>query len=200
MPYWDSPYPLRQKSVFRPNVGKCGKNTEQNNSEYGDFLRSDLNSNKTKTIFTTTVKYQLNYSPLVWMFCPRRSNNFINKVQKRVLRTTYNNHLTNFKSLLSNHNEITIHQKNLQVLMTEIYKIINHIAPPKSSLFEIRENTHNTRFSQVLSNESRRTVNYGLETICYRTPFHLPPEYKLANYLNYFQKKKKKLKSRKLSM
>ena len=84
--------------------------------------------------------------------------------------------------------------------MTEIYKIINHIAPPKSSLFEIRENTHNTRFSQVLSNESRRTVNYGLETICYRTPFHLPPEYKLANYLNYFQKKKKKLKSRKLSM
>ena len=37
-----------------------------------------------------------------------------------------------------NHNEITIHQRNLQVLMTEIYKIINHTAPPiMSSLFEI---------------------------------------------------------------
>ena len=28
-------------SVFSPNVGKCGKNVDQNNSEYGLFLRSD---------------------------------------------------------------------------------------------------------------------------------------------------------------
>ena len=28
--------------VFNPNVGKCGKNADQNNSEYGHFLRSDL--------------------------------------------------------------------------------------------------------------------------------------------------------------
>ena len=27
-------------SVFRPNAGKCGKNADQNNSEYGHFLRS----------------------------------------------------------------------------------------------------------------------------------------------------------------
>ena len=82
--------------------------------------------------------------------------------------------------------------------MTEIYKIINHIAPPiMSSLFEIRENTHNTRYFQVLSNESRRTVNYGLETICYRAPFlwaNLPPEYKLANSLNIFKRKIKNWK------
>ena len=28
-------------SVFSPNAGKCGKNADQNNSEYGYFLRSD---------------------------------------------------------------------------------------------------------------------------------------------------------------
>ena len=99
------------------------------------------------------------------MFYPRRSSNLINKVQKRALRITYNDQLTDLKSLLSNHNEITIHQRNLQVLMTEIYKIINHIALPIISyLFEIRENTHNTRYFQVHSNESRRTINYGLES------------------------------------
>ena len=27
-------------SVFSPNAGKCGKNVDQNNSEYGHFLRS----------------------------------------------------------------------------------------------------------------------------------------------------------------
>ena len=82
--------------------------------------------------------------------------------------------------------------------MTEICKIINHIAPPiTSSLFEIRENIHNTKQFQVLSNESRRTVSYGLETICYRAPFlreNLPPEKKLANSLNIFKRKTKNWK------
>ena len=27
-------------SVFSPNAGKCGENADQNNSEYGHFLRS----------------------------------------------------------------------------------------------------------------------------------------------------------------
>ena len=79
--------------------------------------------------------------------------------------------------------------------MTEIYKIINHIAPPiMPSLFEIRENTHNRRYFQVLSNGSRRTINYGRETIRYRARFlwgNLPPEYKLANSLNILKRKTK---------
>ena len=39
-----------------------------------------LNMNKRKTIYTTMFKSQFNYCPLVWMFCPRKSNNLINKV------------------------------------------------------------------------------------------------------------------------
>ena len=63
-----------------------------------------------------------------------------------------------------------------------------------SSIFEIHENTHNTRHFQVVPNESRRVVNYGLETICYRSPLlwaNLPPEYKIANSLNIFKRKRK---------
>ena len=136
------------------------------------------------------------------MFCRRRSSNLINKVQEKVLCITYSHQLTDLKSLLSNHNEITIRSRNLQVLMTEIYKIINHIPPPiMSYLFEMRENTHNTRYFQVLSIESRR-INYGLETICYRAPFlwaSLTPEYKLANSLNIFKRKIKNWKGEKCS-
>ena len=133
------------------------------------------------------VKSQLNCCPLV---CPRRSNSLIHKTQERALCIIYNDQLIDFKSFLTNYNEINIHQRNLQVLMTEIYEIINHIAlPTMSSLFEIRENIHNTRHFQVLYNESKRTVSYGLETIFYRAPFlwaNLPPEYKLGSYLNIF--------------
>ena len=80
--------------------------------------------------------------------------------------------------------------------------MINHIASPiMSSLFEIYENTHSTRYFQVLSNESRRRINYGLETIFYRVPFlwaNLPPEHKLTNSLNIFKRKRKSLKGEKL--
>ena len=64
-------------------------------------------------------------------------------------------------------------------------------------LFEICRNFHSTKHFQVLSNKSRRTVNYGLGTICYKTPFllaNLLPEYKFANYLNIFKRKIKKWK------
>ena len=128
---------IDRKLTFHQHIKMCRKAGQKLSA----LLRLSpyLDTNKRKTIYTTMVKSQLNYCPLVWMFCPRRSSNLINKLQERALRITYNDQLTDFKSLLSNHNEITIHQRNLQVLMTEIYKIINHIALPiMSSLFEIR--------------------------------------------------------------
>ena len=68
---------------------------------------------------------------------------------------TYKDQLTDFKSLLLNQNERPIHQRNLQVLKTEINKIMNQITPPiMPSLFETRENTQNTRHFQVFSNEA----------------------------------------------
>ena len=82
--------------------------------------------------------------------------------------------------------------------MTEIYKVINHIVPPiMSSLFQICENSHKTRYFQIHTNESRRTINYGLETICYRATFlwqNLPPEFKLPNSLNIFKREIKNWK------
>ena len=54
----------------------------------------------------------------------------------------------------------------MQILMTEIHKVINQIAPPiMSSLFEIRGNTHSMRHFEVHSNKSKRTVNFGSETM-----------------------------------
>ena len=82
------------------------------------------------------IKSQFNYCPLVRMFCSRKSNNLINKVQERALRL-----ITNDK-----YNEFSIHQRNLQKLMIELYKIMRQITPPiMKSLFVFRENTHNIR-------------------------------------------------------
>ena len=66
------------------------------------------------------IKSQFNYCPLVWMFCSRKSNNFVNKVQERTLRLTYKDNENNFQTLLNEIDETYIHQRNLQFLMTEI--------------------------------------------------------------------------------
>ena len=86
------------------------------------------------------------------MFCQRRSNIRNNKVQEGAVWLTYNNQLTNFGTLLSNCNRTTLHQRNLQVLMTEIFKVINNIVPSIISfLFETFENIHNASCFQILS-------------------------------------------------
>ena len=106
------------------------------------------------------------------MFCSRHSKNLINlinKIHEQSLGISYKDQKTSYQNLVETHNELTLHQKNLQVLMTEIYKIVN--SPPiMNSLFEFRSNKYNIRNFQVLSTDFRRTVNYGIETITYKAP------------------------------
>ena len=48
--------------------------------------------------------------------------------------------------LVKSNNEITTHQRNLQVLMVEVFKLINGFAPPiMENFFLFCENTHNFR-------------------------------------------------------
>ena len=76
------------------------------------------------------IKSQFNYCPLTWMFCSRQSNNLINKIHKQSLRISYKDQKTSYQNLLETHNELTIHQRNMQVSMTEIYEIVNGVASP----------------------------------------------------------------------
>ena len=119
-------------------------------------------------------------------------------MHERSLRISYKDQKTSHHNLLETHNELTIHQRNLQILMAEIYKIVNGVAPPiMNSLFEFRSNEYNVRNFQVLSTDFRRRINYGIETITYRVSSFwakLPSEYKLGASLEEFQVKIKKWK------
>ena len=89
------------------------------------------------------------------MFSSRRSNNLINKVHERLLRLITNDESSSFETLLQNINDITVHQRNLQILMTEVYKIIQGEAPAiMKNLFILRENIHNIRNFQIIANEN----------------------------------------------
>ena len=100
-------------------------------------ISSNLNMKQEKLLYKSTIKYQFSYCVLVWMFCSRQSNNLINKIHEWSISISYKDQKTSYNNLLGTHNELSIHQRNLQVLMTEIYKIVNGVAPPiMNSLFE----------------------------------------------------------------
>ena len=125
------------------------------------------------------------------MFSSRKANNLINRIHERSIRIVSSDIESNFENLLGKNKEITIHQRNLQVLMIEVFKIINGYAPPiMDNIFIFRENTHNLRNFQVILNENKITVRYGSETISYRIPLlwaYFSEECKLTNSLSEFK-------------
>ena len=81
-----------------------------------------MDLNKRRNPMKAFVFSQFSYCLLIWMFHSRNLNNKINRIHERALRLVYQNNL-GFSELLDLHNSVTVHQKNLQVLVTEIYKV-----------------------------------------------------------------------------
>ena len=72
------------------------------------------------------------------IFQSRNLNNKNNRIHERALRLVYLNNLS-FSELLDPDNSVTVHQKNLQVPVTEIYKVKNGIATEiMKDIFELQ--------------------------------------------------------------
>jgi len=76
------------------------------------------------------IKSHFSYCPLIWMFCSRTSNNMINTLHERSLRVVHNDDVSEFTTLLKIIDKVSIHFRNIQVLMIETYKIKSDLAPP----------------------------------------------------------------------
>ena len=93
-----------------------------------------------KTFFTA----QFSYCPLIWMFHSRKLNNKINKKRERIV---YSDNKSSFEELLEAGNSVSVFHQNIQVLATELYKIVNGFSPDiMKEVFPFNENTsYNTR-------------------------------------------------------
>ena len=80
------------------------------------------------------------------MFHSRKLNNHINRIHEQALRLVYQDNSLSFAELLEKDNSFTIHQRNLQVLATEIFKLENGLAPGiMKEVFEIQNPAYNFR-------------------------------------------------------
>ena len=71
-------------------------------------------------IINAYIKSLFKYCSLVWMFCYRRIIHKMNKIHKRSLRLLLKNYKDGFQDLLRSSGDISIHQRCINSLLTEV--------------------------------------------------------------------------------
>ena len=107
---------------------------------------------KAKALDSSFVSNQFNYCAIVWMFCLcRKSKLRLENIHKRTLRVVYNEYEENYKDLLADHDEISIHQMHLQFLATEVFKSANRLNPQFMwCFFENHEMPYNLKCGSIV--------------------------------------------------
>ena len=130
-----------------------------------------VNKSKLRKIVKAFIESQFGYCPLIWMFHSRTLNNRINRLHERALRLIYRNLNLTFQEMLFIDNSFTIHERNLQKLVTEIYKCKNNYSPIfMTKIFPGITNSFNLRSKNTIKTYNVHSVHNGTETISFRGP------------------------------
>ena len=125
-----------------------------------------------KLIANAFIMSQFSYCPLIWMFHSRAMEHRINRIHERTLRLIYpNQHQLTFKELLEKNKTVSIYQRNLKTLATEIHKAKNKISPEVANLlFEFTYKNYSIRNASILKRKRYFTVYYGSESSLFLAP------------------------------
>ena len=120
------------------------------------------------------------------------------KIQYKALKFVFTSNEF-FEDLILPSNEVSIHQKQLRQLTTEIYENLTDLSPEFiKPLFTVKEIPHNFRNVHILSLPSARTTYYDTDSILFRACQvwnNLPPSIKQSQSLLEFKTNRKTLKN-----
>ena len=90
-------------------------------------IRGCLDQKQADLLFSSHIMAPFNYCPLVWMFCSKQAINLIQKTHCKALRARFNTFSDTLQDLLVRSNSVSIHTKNLRLLVCEVFKTVNYI-------------------------------------------------------------------------
>ena len=131
-----------------------------------------MNKKKRHILINAFITSQFSYCPLVWMSHSRTMNNRINKIHEKALRLVYKDE-TNFSldDLLKKDKSVSIHQRNLQILATEIYEVRNDLGPEiMKDIFHFVQKPYNLRNDSTLQRRRKCTMYFGIENLSSLAP------------------------------
>ena len=107
---------------FDDHVSQPGKKARKKMHACDRIFRY-VETSKRRVFVNSFITSQFSYCPLIWVFHSQRIEHRINKVHERAMRLICpsDSKLT-FQELLDKSKTVSIHQKNLQVLATEMFK------------------------------------------------------------------------------
>ena len=125
-----------------------------------------MDQNKRRMLITAFIISQFSYCPLIWMFHSRNTKNRVNKIHDRVLSLIYDDSpYLSFDELLIKEKSVSIHQRNLQFLATESFKVNNEVSAGLTEvIFHFLSKIYNLRNTRLLLRKTNRTVFYGTES------------------------------------
>ena len=148
---------------------------------------------KRRLIMKAFIASQFGCCPLIWMFHSRALNNKINSIHERALRITYNDRTSTFEELLNKNKSVSIHHRNLRVLITEPYKVKSNMATEiLNEIFQNRTSSYNLRTNSSFVVRPVHSVYHGTESFSFlgQKIWELVPEHvKQSESLEIFKKK-----------
>ena len=123
-----------------------------------------------RTIMTSFILSQFGYCPLVWMFHSRTLNARINRIHERALRIVFRDDKSTFKELLERSGSHTIHQRNIQTLGIELYKVFYGLSPKIMNQILPLNVTSTHPDGNDFKGRNVKTVSWGTETLAHIGP------------------------------
>ena len=156
-------------------------------------MTSSLRFKQRKLLLSAFITSQFSYAPVVWMFHSRKLNYPVNHIHERAIRLAYKDYTSFFDELLFKDNSFRIHQRNLQNLEIEIFKVKLGIAPDiMKKAFPIIENPYDLRNETKFKSRNVNTVRHGIETASFVAPriwSSIPRSYKECSSVKEFEAK-----------
>ena len=91
-----------------------------------------MSLSKKRTLINAFFNSQFNYCPLIWMCHSLENNNKINGLHERCLRIIFiDKQSSPFNALLEKGSSVSIHERNIKILATEIFKVSKNLVPPQ---------------------------------------------------------------------
>ena len=144
-----------------------------------------------KILLKTFILSHFGYCPLVWMFHSRTLNCRINKLHERALRITYKDDKSSFEELLIKDESFTVHERNIQKLAIELYKVAYRLSPGiMDSILPLKSGVKYPGES-IFKTSNVKTVSWGTSHLRPRiwsiVPIHMK-KYSLSKFTKKIRK------------
>ena len=153
-------------------------------------IRYYLDQKQVDVLFNSYIMSLFGYCPLVWVLCSKKAHALLIKTHKKALRVRFGNFSLEYEELLQKAASVSIHTKNLQLLVSEVFKTVNQLNPKIMwDSFNFKPpNKYQLRRGQNLMIPQARTTR-AINSFDFRAAMawnHIPIQGKNSNDLNEF--------------